>query len=372
MPATPLYRRGDQGPAVAQIRSLLAGLDLLQGPATDQFDDALDRAVRRFQQEQGITVDGIVGGHTYRRLDEAHWRLGDRLLHHQARRMLRGDDVSELQQRMADMGFAPGRVDGIFGTLTEDAVRRFQRNVGLPSDGRCGPATLAALGRLTRTVTGGTPVALREHEAILAGGPAISGKVIVIDAGHGGPDPGYASPHEAGLYEARINADISARVEGRLTALGALAFLTHGPDLDTALDEEDRASFANAARADLVVSIHTESCPCANASGVSTYYFGAGRSGAHSAVGEQLADLLQDEIVARTDLLDGRTHRKTWDLLRHTTMPTVRVEVGYLSNAGDSARLADPAFRDVLAEAIVAAVQRLFTPPPSDDNPSSC
>jgi N-acetylmuramoyl-L-alanine amidase len=55
-----------------------------------------------------------------------------------------------------------------------------------------------------------------------------------------------------------------------------------------------------------------------------------------------------------------------WDILRRTRMPAVRIEVGYLTNPGDAARLADPAFRDVLAEAVVAAVQRLYLPPDQD------
>ena len=75
---------------------------------------------------------------------------------------------------------------------------------------------------------------------------------------------------------------------------------------------------------------------------------------------------MQREICARTDLVDCRTHPKTWDLLRRTRMPAVRIELGYLTNAGDAARLADPAFRDVLAEAVVAAVQRLYLPPDQD------
>ena len=76
---------------------------------------------------------------------------------------------------------------------------------------------------------------------------------------------------------------------------------------------------------------------------------------------------MQREICARTDLLDCRTHAKTWDLLRRTRMPAVRIEVGYLTNAG---RRRAPAptrtFRDVLAEAVVAAVQRLYLPPSED------
>ena len=63
------------------------------------------------------------------------------------------------------------------------------------------------------------------------------------------------------------------------------------------------------------------------------------------------------------ELLDGRVHDKTWDLLRWTTMPAVRVEIGYLSNPTDAARLADPGFRDAIADAIVVGVHRLFTEP---------
>ncbi len=52
----------------------------------------------------------------------------------------------------------------------------------------------------------------------------------------------------------------------------------------------------------------------------------------------------------------------TWDLLRRTRMPAVRLDLGYLTNPGDAARLADPSFRDLVAEAIVVAVQRLYLP----------
>jgi N-acetylmuramoyl-L-alanine amidase len=76
-------------------------------------------------------------------------------------------------------------------------------------------------------------------------------------------------------------------------------------------------------------------------------------------------------VCARTDLMDLRAHPKTWDLLRRTRMPAVRMELGYLTNPGDAARLSDPAFRDVLAEAIVAAVQRLYLPPDDDTETGS-
>ena len=95
------------------------------------FDEATDRAVRAFQQQRGISVDGVVGPRTYHALDEARWRLGDRILFFVPARLMAGDDVGALQQRLLDMGFDCGRVDGLFGVETEQALREFQRNIGV-------------------------------------------------------------------------------------------------------------------------------------------------------------------------------------------------------------------------------------------------
>lgn len=361
MPTPVVFRRGDTGAAVLEIRDRLNRLGLLVSPDTgdgpDGFDVAVDAAVRHFQQQQGLTVDGVVGPQTYRRLDEVRWSLGDRVLSFTVNHPIRGDDVAALQQRLAELGFDPGYVDGIYGSNTEAATRAFQRNLGLAVDGTCGPAMLQALGRLNRAVVGGRPVALREHEAIRRSGPTLAGKVVVVDPGHGGRDSGAAAN---GLHESEVTEDLAARVEGRLTARGVQAFLTHGHADGRLIDDEARADFANEAGADLVVSLHVGHHANPQARGVATYYYGGDRHGAHSAVGERLATLLQQQLVERTDLLDCRIHAKTWPLLRATRMPAVRVELGYLTNAGDAARLADPAFRDTVAEAVVSAVTDLY------------
>ena len=121
------------------------------------------------------------GSSTYRVLEEARWRLGDRLLTHVAGNLLAGDDVLALQQRLLDLGFKVGKVDGRFGHQTEQAVRDFQRNVGVPADGTCGPATLKALARLAPIVRGGSPNAMRAEERIRRDGPQLTGKIVVID-----------------------------------------------------------------------------------------------------------------------------------------------------------------------------------------------
>ena len=160
------------------------------------------------------------------------------------------------------------------------------------------------------------------------------------------------------LSEADITLDLARRIEGRLAATGVLAVITRSADADP--DEVERADTANRLGADLVVSLHCETSESATANGVAAYFYGHDRPGAWSAVGERLADLMRREVVARTGLVDCQSHPRTWDLLRRTTMPAVRLDVGYLTNPDDATLLASPAFRDTVADAVVVAIQRLY------------
>jgi N-acetylmuramoyl-L-alanine amidase len=218
---------------------------------------------------------------------------------------------------------------------------------------RPGSGSATAAGRL---VVGGRPQQLRETEELYRSGSSLAGKVVVIDPGHGGADRG-ARGHD--LDEASVVEDLAARFEGRLQASGVRTLLTRGPD--TCPTDAARAEFANTAGADLLVSLHCDRSASAEPNGVAAYHFGTG-TGTTSTVGEQLASLVQREVVARTDLLDCHVHAKTWELLRLTRMPAVRLELGHLTSPRDAARIADPAFRDTVAEAMLAAVQRLYLP----------
>lgn len=360
------YRLGDQGAAVAEIRAKLGRLGFLtvtddpRDSADIIFDGATDQAVRQFQQQRGLTANGIVDPQTYRVLDEACWQLGDRLLSYQAGQPLVGDDISELQDRLSQLGFSVGRRDGAYGPAVEGAVREFQRSVGLPPDGACGPATFKALAR-SEPPASRRAVRGNYGEGMHPSGPGLPGKIVVLDPGHGGDDHGNVVN---GLAEADLAFDLASRVEGRLTATGVRAFLTRGRD--NGPDDAARTLLANETGADLIISLHIDAQPNPQANGVATYYYGSGSTDAPPTVGAKLAGLVQREIVARTDLLDARTHPKSWHLLRYTDMPAVQVELGYLSNPGDAARLADSGFRDAVAEAIVVAVQRVFLPPELD------
>jgi N-acetylmuramoyl-L-alanine amidase len=339
---------------VAEVRARLAHLGLCQDIAQGDpasFDLDLDRAVRAFQQERGITVDGVVGPHTFRRLEEARWQLGDRVLSYVPLHLMAGDDVTELQRRLNQLGFAAGRPDGLFGVQTDAALREFQRGVGVTADGTCGPDTFRAFDRLVRTISGGSAAALREHVTVSELQTGVADKVVVLDPG---------DSVDADLCHA-----IAVRVEGRLAALGTQVLLTRPAQREPGTarrDDPSRAQFANDVGADLVLSLHVDRVESPIPNGLVTFYFGDPRGGAHSPSGRLLAERVQEELHARTDLLDCHTHPRTWDLLRMTRMPAVRVELGYLSNEADARRLMSTAFQDVVAEGLAAAVTGFCAP----------
>jgi len=328
---------------IDQVKKILLRLGFLRD---DQ--DSLSHihlALQAFQQERGLTVDGELSAQTIQALDEARWKLGDRVLTYIPQKMLRGDDVANLQTRLLEMGFNTGRVDGIFGPGTEKAVKDFQRSVGANADGSCGPQTLIALMRLSRTISGGLPNKLREEVVRKQHGPALSNKVIVIDP-------------SSEVGDRNIAFDIAHRLEGRLIAIGVTVILTRGEQED--LSELERVERCNSAHPDLVISIGCDTSPHENARGVATYFYGSEHLGRHSLIGERFAQLLHSEIVSRTDLLNCRTHPKSWDFLRLTRSPAVRIDLGYLSNPGDVSRLSNPQFRDTVVEGMLVAIQRLY------------
>jgi N-acetylmuramoyl-L-alanine amidase len=352
-------RRGDGGPAVAEVRSTLAALGLVPSaghpgdPA--EFDLAMEQAVRAFQQQRGLITDGIVGPATYRALRDATYQLGGRPLAYLVSAPVSGDDVQSLQEKLLELGYDAGRPNGVFGVQTEHALRNFQRDYGLTVDGICGAETVRALRQLSSPrARGGRPVLLREQERVRRAGPRLRGKRIVIDPGHGGTDTGVSA---GGVRESDLMWDLAHRLEGRMAATGMEALLSRGPN--QCPTDADRANFANEAGADLFLSLHCDANRCEQARGVATFHFGTG-NGTTSTLGEALAGFIQRELVVRTGMIDCRAHPKTWDTLRLTRCPAVRVEIGYLTNPGDRARLSDPAFRDIVAEGMLVAVKRLY------------
>ena len=365
---TKTFHIGDRSPRVAEARSTLARLGLLPGYESDLsdkyaeedklFDDALADVLRAFQQSRGIVPSGHIDDMTLRELRHASYELGNRVLSYRPHNEMVGDDVSQLQDQLQELGFYSRRVDGHFGSGTHEALANFQLNSGLQDDGVCGPETIRALQLLGRRITGGSPHAIREREQVRTAGPKLAGKRVVIDPALGGANKGRVVQGPYGtITEEEILWDLASRIEGRMIATG-METIKSRPRMDDP-PHTSRAEIANAFGADLVISLQCDDYPNEKAHGVATFYFGS-EHGNSSLTGETLSGYIQREIVARTAFQNCGSHPRTWEMLRFTQAPTVELVAGYLSNPDDVAKLTDPTVRDAIAEAVVVAVKRLY------------
>lgn len=147
-------KRNDTGAAVEDVQARLARIGHLPEDAvTGTFDDATVEALAAFLAESALPVSEEVTEKVWSALVDASYNLGDRTLY---LRMpyFHGHDVLELQQALGALGFFYGARDAIFGAHTEEALRRFQLNLGLPSDGIAGVYTYAALRNLAHSWVG--------------------------------------------------------------------------------------------------------------------------------------------------------------------------------------------------------------------------
>ena len=365
------YRVGDSSARVAEVRSTLARLGLLDDFAGDVgewnrrkfsqsemfFDEELSNTLKAFQQSRGILPSGEIDDITLRELRQASYTLGARALSYQPNQILVGDDVSQLQKQLQELGFYSGQIDGHFGPDTHAALSNYQLNYGIQDDGICGPETLHALSLLGRRITGGSTQAIREREVVRMAGPRLTGKRVVIDPNIDVEDMARIQGPYGEITEEEILWDLASRVEARMIAAGMETIMS-SPRGDNP-SAKTRADLANSFEADLMISLQLDRYPNEKANGVATFYFGS-EMGASSMTGEMLSGFIQREIVARTELGNCYNHGRTWELLRMTQMPSVEVVLGYVTNAHDVSILTDPAQRDAIAEAIVVAVKRLY------------
>lgn len=341
-----LIREGERSNEVADVQSRLRALGYKIDDETGYFGANTKAAVRTFQQNRHILVDGIVGPHTWSEIVEASWYLGDRDLYLKHPPM-RGDDVATLQARLNALGFDAGKEDGIFGIATDRAVRAFQKEYGVAGDGIFGLVSHSSLMGL-RVDRPGTSAQLREELRRMEK-PGIASAMVVIDPGHGGADVGTETPN--GITEADACWSIATRLADRLASFGARVRFTRtepeGPDPST------RAERANEVDADIFLSIHLNTHDEPTAEGTSTFYFGGSRAG------EMLADHVQEQLV-RLGLRDCRSHARSYPLLRETRMPAVLIEPVFITNPDEGKRLEDQEFLSNIADAIAAGVRRFF------------
>lgn len=117
----------------------------LGGPADSVFGSKTEAAVKLFQTDHNLTVDGIVADDTFYQL-YLNTFMGGRLLQRSRSDRNKGFDVFYLQTKLDQLGYSPGTIDGKFGANTEAAVKKFQMAVGISADGVAGPQVYYNLG----------------------------------------------------------------------------------------------------------------------------------------------------------------------------------------------------------------------------------
>ncbi|KKO51433.1 N-acetylmuramoyl-L-alanine amidase CwlD [Paenibacillus sp. DMB20] len=191
----------------------------------------------------------------------------------------------------------------------------------------------------------------------------LAGKVIALDAGHGGPDGGAVS--RRGVIEKDVNLAVTLYLRDYLQQAGALVVLTREGDYDLASPEtkgyskrktedlKNRVRFIEDKQADLFVSIHLNSIPSNRWSGAQTFY------PPDKEESKRLAELIQSEI--RHNLENTQRLAKTDDrvfLLQALRIPSALVEVGFLSHPEESEMLRDEKYQRKVAASVYKGILR--------------
>ncbi|WP_455445400.1 GBS Bsp-like repeat-containing protein [Streptococcus salivarius] len=193
-------------------------------------------------------------------------------------------------------------------------------------------------------------------------------KVVYLDAGHGGYDPGASY---FGISEKSLTLAIQSRVKAKLEAEGYQVVTTRTSD--TYVDLTDRSRAANASESDIFVSIHINASGSSAAQGIETYYYQPyaeypsrinatyHANSTRLSMSDTLANAIQSSLINATGAQNQGVKRQTFAVLRETTAPAVLLELGFLSNPQEAARLNTSAYQETLANAIVAGIKRYYS-----------
>lgn len=189
--------------------------------------------------------------------------------------------------------------------------------------------------------------------------PGLRGKIVVVDPGHGGTDPGAIGPW--GTREKQLNLDLALQVKASLEQAGAKVLMTRTTDVDVfgpkATDREElwaRVKVANFNQADVFISIHHNSSVNRDRNGTSTYYY------QKTTYDMLLAGLIQETMLRAGGLGDMGVRPANFFVVKNTTMPAALLEVGFVSNPQEEKLLGNGAFQQKMAQAIVAGLDQFF------------
>lgn len=185
-------------------------------------------------------------------------------------------------------------------------------------------------------------------------GRAVEGRIIIIDPGHGGKDPGAVRDS---AIEKSIALKVGTLVKQKLEQDGAVVKMTRTGDTFPTLNE--RVQYAKNQFGEVFVSIHANAATNKSAKGTETYY--SVSSNDNEKEDFALASAINKQIVNNAKMNNRGVKRADYVVLRGTIIPAVLVELGFVSNAEDRAKLTDDAYIEIYAQSIYKGIVEYYT-----------
>lgn len=185
-------------------------------------------------------------------------------------------------------------------------------------------------------------------------GNPLKDRVIVIDAGHGGKDPGASSKS---LNEKTVVLKVAKLVEGKLNKAGAKVLLTRSND--TFLELEQRTAFAKKHYAETFVSIHVNAAGSTAAKGAEVFYDSSTNPNAKES--RLLASKIQSNLVKNANMYDRGVKDQRFYVIRNNNVAAVLVELGFITNPDDFKKLSSDQYMEIYAEAIYQGLVQYYT-----------
>ncbi|GMB09153.1 N-acetylmuramoyl-L-alanine amidase [Thermolongibacillus altinsuensis] len=185
-------------------------------------------------------------------------------------------------------------------------------------------------------------------------GSPVQGRIIVVDAGHGGKDPGTIG---AGTTEKVITLAVAKKLKEKLQKAGATVIMTRETDVYPTL--EDRVNIAKSKYAEMFISIHVNSAAKTSAKGTEVFYDTS--KNANGEESKKLAQFIQQEIVKRASMVDRGVEDYDFYVLRNNNITSVLIELGFITNPDDAKKLTSPQYQNIYAEAIYQGIIKYYT-----------
>ncbi len=338
-----------------QQRLKLLDYDLGASEIDGIYGSRTEDAVKKFQQDRGLLVSGIVDQETWQELVDAGYKIEDRLLYLK-NPPFRGDDVKTLQLWLKTLGFYPFNENGIFCEKTRKALVEFQDNMNIDDDGIMGKQTLHHLKSIQRIIVSKKT---SNFPYIKNGGKKkLNNKYSIILDFSTGPEDKGGTDDGADIRFLKEKLYICRNIMGfcrdKLNSAGFEVMTTTGGEESQGIFLFDRIENANKSGADYLISINLSHSSDAEANGCSCYYFKGLKS--YSIEGSQLSNMIQDKLIKGLKVLDCRVHGSSYAILKNTSMTSVLVEPAFISNKKQKKDLERTGYQKKIGKNIADAI----------------